>query len=86
MNVRTTKVYSITMPPELALHSPVTFDLRELVRSIAPSPSALQSIRENARRQGSNNLSMAQIDREVAAVRNTPGRTLTTPQNDRSGH
>ena len=74
MNVRTTNVYSITMPPELALQAPVTFDLREVVRSIAPSPSALQSIRENARRQGSNNLSMAQIDREIAVVRKQPTR------------
>ena len=92
--MRSTKVYSITMPPDLARqaerlakkenrtmselmrealrryqHPPVMFDMRELVRSIAPTPPAYQAIREDARRKNTSKLTMAQINREVAAVR-----------------
>jgi hypothetical protein len=76
--MRTTKVYSIIVPPDLgrqaealakkenrAVHELV----REYVRQLAPTPPAYQAIRENARRSGTNNLSPQQIDREVAAAR-----------------
>ena len=92
--MRTTKVYSITMPPDLAKQAErlakkenrtmselmrealrryqqpqVLLDVRDYIRQIAPTPPALQAIRNDARRKGSNKLSTQQIDREVAAVR-----------------
>jgi Arc/MetJ-type ribon-helix-helix transcriptional regulator len=44
-------------------------DVYELVRQIAPAPPALQAIREEARRKGTDKLTMSEINREVAAVR-----------------
>ena len=91
--MRNTKVYSITMPPEMAkqverlarkenrtmselvrealrrYQQPALFDLREYIRQIAPTPPALQAMQEDARRKGTDKLTMAQIDREVAAAR-----------------
>ena len=92
--MRNTKVYSITMPPEMAKQAErlarrenrtmselmrealrryeqpsVILNLREYVRQIAPTPPALRAMQEDARRKGTDKLSMAQIDREVAAVR-----------------
>ncbi len=45
------------------------FNVYDLIRRLAPPPPALQAIRADARRKGSDKLTMAQIDREVAAVR-----------------
>ena len=95
MDMRTTKVYSITMPPDLAKQAErlakeenrtmselmrealrryqqpqVTFDVREFVRQIAPTPPAMRAIQEEAKRNGTDKLTMAQIQREVRAVRN----------------
>jgi Arc/MetJ-type ribon-helix-helix transcriptional regulator len=92
--MRTTKVYSITMPPDLAKQAealakkenrtmselmrealrryqqpPMPFDLREYIRQLAPTPPAFAAIRAEAQRKGTDKLTMAQIDREVAAVR-----------------
>ena len=93
--MRTTKVYSITMPPDLARQAealakkenrtmselmrealrryqqpqPVFLDVREYFRQLAPTPQAYQAMRQYARRKGTHKLTMAQIDREVAAVR-----------------
>jgi len=92
--MRNTRVYSITMPPEMAKRAerlakkenrtmselvrealrryeqPTSFlDLREYIRQIAPTPPAFQAIRAEAKHQGTDKLTMAQIDREVAAVR-----------------
>jgi Arc/MetJ-type ribon-helix-helix transcriptional regulator len=92
--MRNTKVYSITMPPEMAKQvellarkenrtmselvrealrryerPAVTLDLREYIRQIAPTPPALLAMQEDAKRKGTDKLTMAQIDREVAAVR-----------------
>jgi len=97
--MRTTKVYSITMPPDLAKQAealakkenrtmselmrealrryqqqPMPFDLREYIRQLAPPPPAFAAIRAEARRQGTDKLTMAQIDREVAAVRDEPAK------------
>ena len=44
-------------------------DVREYVKQIAPTPPAFQAIRAEAKRKGTDKLTMAQIDREVAAVR-----------------
>jgi Arc/MetJ-type ribon-helix-helix transcriptional regulator len=92
--MRTTKVYSITMPPEMAKQAealakkenrtmselmrealrryqqqPMPFDVREFIRQLAPTPPAFAAIRAEAKRKGSDKLSMTQIDREVAAGR-----------------
>jgi Arc/MetJ-type ribon-helix-helix transcriptional regulator len=44
-------------------------NLREYIRQIAPTPPALRAMQQDAKRKGTNKLSMAEIDREVAAVR-----------------
>ena len=92
--MRNTKVYSITMPPEMAKHAErlarkenrtmselmrealrryeqplVILNLREYIRQIAPTPPALRAMQQDAKRKGTDKLSMAEIDREVAAVR-----------------
>ena len=92
--MRTTKVYSITMPPEMGKQAerlakkenrtmselmrealrryqqpPAVLDVREYIRQLAPTPPALQAIRQDARRKETDKLTMGQIDREVAAVR-----------------
>lgn len=103
--MRNTKVYSITMPPEMAKQAErlarkehrtmselmrealrryeqpsVILNLREYIRQIAPTPPALRAMQEDARRKGTDKLSMAQIDREVAAVRRRhSGKTKTKP-------
>ena len=94
MGMRNTKVFSITMPPEMAKQAerlakkenrtmselmrealrryeqkPVILDVREYIRQIAPTPPALEAIQEDAKRKGTDKLTMEQIDREVAAVR-----------------
>jgi Arc/MetJ-type ribon-helix-helix transcriptional regulator len=93
--MRATKVYSISMPPDLARQAerlakkenwtmselvrqalrcyqsspPAPSNMRDYIRHLAPTPAALLSIREEAKRKGSDKLSMHQIDREVNAVR-----------------
>ena len=92
--MRTTRVYSITMPPEMAKQAErlarkenrtmselmrealrryqqpsVILNLREFISQIAPTPPALRAMQEDAKRKGTDKLSMAEIDREVAAVR-----------------
>ena len=49
---------------------PVMFDVREFVRQIAPTPPELRAMQEDAKRKGTHKLTMAQIQREVRAVRN----------------
>ena len=48
---------------------PDTLNLREYIRQIAPTPPAMRALQEEAKRKGTDKLTMAQIDREVAAVR-----------------
>ena len=48
---------------------PVILDVREYIRQIAPTPPALEAIQVDAKRKGTDKLTMQQIDREVAAVR-----------------
>ena len=100
--MRATKVYSITMPPDLAQQAerlarresrtmselfrealrryqeprpPVLVAPRDFIRKLAPAPEPYKAIREDAKRKGVDKLTMAQIDREVAAVRSRPRRT-----------
>ena len=49
--------------------SVIIMRVRDYIRSIAPTPPALQAIQQEAKRQGMDKLSMAQIDRGIAAVR-----------------
>ena len=51
-------------------------DYLEYVRQIAPTPPALQAVQEDAKRKGTDKLTMAQIDREVAAVRQQAGKKI----------
>jgi Arc/MetJ-type ribon-helix-helix transcriptional regulator len=106
--MRNTKVYSITMPPEMAKKAErlarkenrtmselvrealrryerpeVILNLREYVRQIAPTPPALQAMQEDAKRKGTDKLTMAQIDREVAAVRRQQSGKKKTKQTER---
>ncbi len=92
--MRNTRVYSITMPPDMAKQAErlakkenrtmselmrealrryqnpqVLFDPTQYIRQVAPTPPELQAIREDAKRKGTDKLTMAQINREVAAVR-----------------
>ncbi|MBI4903308.1 MAG: AbrB/MazE/SpoVT family DNA-binding domain-containing protein [Acidobacteria bacterium] len=43
--------------------------LIDRLREIAPTPPALKAIQEDAKRKGTDKLTMRQIDAEVAAVR-----------------
>ena len=103
--MRNTKVYSITMPPEMAQKAErlarkenctmselmrealrryeqpsAMLNLREYIRQIAPTPPALRAMQEDAKRKGTNKLTMAQIDREVAAVRRQHSKKKKTKQ------
>jgi len=44
-------------------------DIYQLIRQLAPPTPELQAIRAEAKRKGTDKLTMADIDREVAAVR-----------------
>jgi Arc/MetJ-type ribon-helix-helix transcriptional regulator len=45
-------------------------DIYELIRQIAPTPPETLAMREDAKRAGADKLTMAQIQRQVRAVRN----------------
>jgi hypothetical protein len=44
-------------------------DIYDLIHKIAPTPPAMRALQEEARRNGTDKLTMAQIQREVRAVR-----------------
>ena len=92
MIMRTTKVYSISMPMDLARQAEALAreesrtmselfrealrryqqsedDLYELINRIAPTPPEMRAMQEEARRNGTDKLTMAEIQREVRAVR-----------------
>jgi hypothetical protein len=101
--LRTTKVYSMTMPPDLAKQAEalakkenrtmselmrealrryqqpplMLVDLRDYIRQLAPTPAAFLAIRQEAKQQGADKLTMAQIDQEVAAVRRAAAQKKT---------
>src|SRR5262249_38662155 len=102
MDMSTTKVYSITMPPDLARQAEALakkenrtmselmrealrryqqpkfiFDAREFVRQIAPTPASMRAIQQDAKRKGTDKLTMAQIQREVRAVRRQEAKKKT---------
>jgi len=47
----------------------VIMGIKDFIKTIAPEPKVLASIRAVARKQGSNKLSMRQINREIRAYR-----------------
>ena len=49
--------------------SVIIMGIKDYIKNIAPTPPAYRAIREDARRNGANKLSMREIDREIAAVR-----------------
>lgn len=49
--------------------SVIIMSIKDYIKNIAPTPPAYRAIREDARRKGANELSMREIDREIAAVR-----------------
>ena len=60
-------------------HSPLDVDVREYIRRIAPAPPALLAIRQEAKSNETDKLTMRQIDREVAAVRRQNGKKSKRP-------
>src|SRR5580700_7844327 len=49
--------------------SVIIMSVRDYIRNIAATPLALQAVQQDAKRNSTANLSMAQIDRVIAAVR-----------------
>jgi prevent-host-death family protein len=49
--------------------SVIIMSVKDYIKNIAPTPLAYRAIREDARRKGANDLSMREINREIAAVR-----------------
>ena len=47
----------------------VIMSIKDFLKNIAPEPEVMAAIRSEAKRQGKNNLSMREIDREIAAYR-----------------
>ena len=54
-----------------------TMDVREYVRMIAPPDAALRGVREEARRKGTDKLTMREIDRELRAARRERSKKAT---------
>ena len=44
-------------------------DIYQLIRQLAPAPAELEAMWQEAKRNGTDKLTRAEIDREVAAVR-----------------
>jgi PHD/YefM family antitoxin component YafN of YafNO toxin-antitoxin module len=49
--------------------SVIIMSVRDYIRSIAPTPAAYRSIRQEAKKNGSSSLSMREINSEIAAYR-----------------
>jgi prevent-host-death family protein len=47
----------------------VIMSLRDYIRTIAPPPAWLEEIRADAKRKGTNKLTMREIDAEISAAR-----------------
>ncbi len=102
MNMRTSRIFSITMPPEMAKQAVrlaqkenrsmselmrealrryqqqvSTVDMREYVRMIAPPASGLSAVREEAKRKGTDKMTLRQIDREIKSARGERSKRAT---------
>ena len=58
----------------------IIMSVRDYIRTIAPTPPSFQAIRAEAKRKGTDKLTMADIDREVAAVRRQHDKKKTIKQ------
>jgi hypothetical protein len=52
----------------------VIMGIEDFIKTIAPEPAVLRAIRADAKRKGTNRLTMRQIDAEVAAYRREQSR------------
>lgn len=71
-------LYSIAEPLSDKDQKPIFLDVREYLRQIATTPAPLQAIHEDAKRNGTDQLTMEQINREVAAVRRKHDKKMIT--------
>lgn len=53
----------------------VIMGIEDFIKTIAPEPAVLRAIRSDARRRGTNKLSMRQIEAEIAAYRREQRKT-----------
>ena len=47
----------------------IIMSIKDYIKNIAPSPEAYKATRQDAKRKGTSSLSMREIDREIAKVR-----------------
>src|SRR5690349_13196368 len=58
-------------------------DIYQLIRLLAPAPAELQAMWQEAKRKGTDKLTMADINREVAAVRRKHDQKTKTGKRNR---
>ena len=59
--------------------SVIIMSVRDYIRNIAPTPAAYRAIRQEAKKNGSSSLSMADINREIAAHRRQARKNRNQP-------
>ena len=47
----------------------IIMSIKDYIKNVAPAPDAYKATRQEAKRKGTNSLSMREIDREIAAAR-----------------
>ena len=47
----------------------IIMSIKDYIKNIAPAPAAYTASRQDAKRKGTSSLSMREIDRQIAAVR-----------------
>lgn len=52
----------------------VIMSIEDFIKTIAPEPAVLKTIRADSKRRGTNELTMRQIDAEIAAYRREQGK------------
>jgi Antitoxin Phd_YefM, type II toxin-antitoxin system len=55
----------------------VIMGIEDFIKTIAPAPAVLSAIRADAKRKGTNKLTMRQIDAEIGAYRRQQGKRKT---------
>jgi prevent-host-death family protein len=61
----------------------IIMSVRDYIENIAPTPPAFKAMWDDAKRKGTDKLTMADIDREIAAVRKLQRNRKTTKRTDR---
>jgi prevent-host-death family protein len=59
--------------------SVIIMSVRDYIRNIAPTPAAYRAIRQEAKKNGSSSLSMAEINREIASHRRQARKNRNQP-------